>query len=264
MFDFFSNHAIIPTMSETTDQQQFDNQELDRDVIDEEPDTTTEPVESGPPDQQLTASDEAPLEGDLSEIECINALAPEQASPEALTHEDSAVTTEAAVEAILMATDAPIPANKIAQILGVGNAKDVRKHVKALNEHYTQTSRSFRIEEIAKGFQILTLPEYNPWVSKIMRIRSESKLSPAAMETLAIIAYKQPILRAEVEAIRGVAGGEVINRLREMHLVKIVGRAEEIGRPMLYGTTPKFLEVFGLASLEDLPNVEELTMPGSN
>ena len=171
------------------------------------------------------------------------------------------ITTELVVEAILLATDSPLPAARIAQILGVGDARDVKKHITALNRQYQETGRSFRIEEIAKGYQILTLPAYNAWLSKVLRARTETKLSPAAMETLAIIAYKQPVLRADVEAIRGVVAGDLINRLREMNLVKIVGRAEVLGRPMLYGTTRRFLEVFGLASLDDLPQVEELTPP---
>ena len=171
------------------------------------------------------------------------------------------ITTELVVEAILLATDSPLPAARIAQILGVGDARDVRKHIAVLNRQYQETGRSFRIEEIAKGYQILTLPAYNAWLSKVLRARTETKLSPAAMETLAIIAYKQPVLRADIEAIRGVVAGDLINRLREMNLVKIVGRAEVLGRPMLYGTTKRFLEVFGLASLDDLPQVEELTPP---
>lgn len=179
--------------------------------------------------------------------------------------DDSAteITTTSVVEAILMATDAPLPATRIAKILGVGDARDVKKHITTLNEDYAHTGRSFRIEEIAKGFQILTLPQYNGWLSKVLHVRGETKLSGAALETLAIVAYKQPVLRAEIEAIRGVAAGEMVNRLREMDLVKIVGRAEELGRPMLYGTTKRFLEVFGLASLEDLPQAEELSPPPS-
>jgi len=168
------------------------------------------------------------------------------------------VTAETIIEAILFATDSPLPAAKIAQIMGAGDAKSVKSHIEALNRQYAENGRSFRIDQIAKGYQMLTVPAYNSWVSKVLRARSETKLSPAAMETLAIIAYKQPILRAEIEAIRGVAAGEIVNRLREMNLVKIVGRAEELGRPMLYGTTRRFLEVFGLASLDDLPQSEAL------
>lgn len=171
------------------------------------------------------------------------------------------VSPESIVEAILFTTDSPVPASKIAQIVGSGTAADVKKHVDALNEHYEKTGRAFRIELIAKGYQMLTLSVYNTWLSKVLKLRAETKLTPAAMETLAIVAYKQPALRVDVESIRGVACGDMINRLREMNLVKIVGRAEELGRPMLYGTTKTFLEVFGLASLEDLPNAEELVPP---
>lgn len=162
------------------------------------------------------------------------------------------------VEAVLMAAESPMTAGKIASIVGEGTGRDVKKHIQALNANYDEWGLSFCIEEVAGGFQILTRPAYNPWLTKLLRVRQETKLSPAAMETLAIIAYKQPCTRAEVEAVRGVAAGEMINRLREMNIVKIAGRAEDLGRPLLYGTTRKFLEVFGLPSLEDLPQVEAL------
>jgi segregation and condensation protein B len=171
------------------------------------------------------------------------------------------LTTRSIVEAVLFAADAPLPAGKLAQIVGVGDAREMKKHVAELNESYEQQGHSFRIEEIAGGFQMLTLPAYNTWLTKLVRTRNDARLSPAALETLAIVAYKQPVLRAEIEDIRGVQCGEVINRLREMNLVKIVGRAEDLGRPMLYGTTKRFLEIFGLASLEDLPQVEQLKAP---
>lgn len=163
------------------------------------------------------------------------------------------------VEAILFAADSPMPPAKIAKVLGVGDARDVRKHIDRLNEEYEEQGRAFRIEQIASGFQMLTLPAFNSWLSKLLKARQETKLSPAAMETLAIIAYKQPCTRADIEAVRGVAAGDLVNRLREMNLVKIVGRAEDLGRPLLYGTTRRFLEVFGLPSLEDLPQVEALS-----
>ncbi len=108
---------------------------------------------------------------------------------------------------------------------------------------------------------MLTLSPYNYWLKKLLRARSDSKLSPAAVETLAIIAYKQPVMRADIEVVRGVATGEVIRTLCYKGLVKIVGRAEVLGRPMLYGTTKKFLEVFGLNTLKDLPKIEELKKP---
>jgi len=171
------------------------------------------------------------------------------------------ITNESITEAVLFATDSPVPAARIAQILGVGGAAQVKKHIESLNEKYKQQRTSFRIEEIAKGYQMLTLPEYNTWLGKLLKVRRESKLSQAALETLAVVAYRQPVMRVGIEEIRGVAVGEVLQRLREMNLVKIVGRAEEIGRPLLYGTTKQFLGVFGLASLSELPKVESLTPP---
>ncbi len=184
-----------------------------------------------------------------------------ETTPEDATADDAAteIVPRHVVEAILFAADSPMPAAKISSVLGVGDARDVRKHIEALNQSYATNGNSFRIELIAGGYQMMTLPAYNTWLAKLLRTRQETKLSPAAMETLAIVAYKQPCTRAEVEAVRGVAVGDVINRLREMNLVKIVGRAEDLGRPMLYGTTKRFLEVFGLPSLNDLPRVEALS-----
>lgn len=168
------------------------------------------------------------------------------------------------VEAILMASDTQLPAAKIASIMGTGTAKEVRKHIEALNEEYAARGSSFRVEEIAGGYQILTMPEYNTWLTKLLRVRQETKLTAAAMETLSVVAYKQPCTRAEIEAVRGVAAGDMLNKLREMNLVKIVGRAEDLGRPILYGTTKRFLEAFGLPSLEDLPQVEALKLAPSS
>lgn len=172
------------------------------------------------------------------------------------------IAAQSVIEALLLATDEPLTAAKIAQLLGTGDATDVKEHIRLLNERYEQTGASFRIEAIAKGYQVLTLPVYNTWIQKLHKARDDSRLSPAALETLAIVAYKQPILRADVEAIRGVAVGDMLVRLRDMGLVRIVGRAEEVGRPLLYGTTTKFLDIFGLSSLKDLPKVDS-DQPGA-
>lgn len=130
--------------------------------------------------------------------------------------------------------------------------------VAELNAIYEQTGRSFRIESVAGGHRVLTMSRYAPDVARLRNAKVSSKLSRAAIETLAIIAYKQPMTRAELEAIRGVSCGEVLKSLLERRLVTIKGRAEELGRPMLYGTTREFLDHFGLASIKDLPTVEEL------
>lgn len=115
----------------------------------------------------------------------------------------------------------------------------------------------FRARRLAGGWQFLTEPALGPLLGRMQKDRAQSRLSPAAMETLSIIAYRQPVIRAEIEAIRGVSCGEVLRGLMERRLVKIVGRAEELGRPMLYGTTREFLKAFGLSSLDDLPEVED-------
>jgi len=170
------------------------------------------------------------------------------------------LTAESVVEAVLFASDEPLTVERLANIVGT-SVKQIRRNVKKLNDKYEANSNAFRIEQIASGYQMLTLSPYNHWLKKLLHARSESKLSPAALETLAIIAYKQPVIRVDIEAIRGVAVGEVIRGLMYKGLVKIVGRAEVLGRPMLYGTTKKFLEVFGLNSLKDLPKIEELKKP---
>lgn len=173
------------------------------------------------------------------------------------------ITPESIIEAILFASDEPLSAERLIAIAEFsGTAAQIRKYIETLNEQYVQSGRAFRIEEIAGGFQMMTLPDYNNWLKKLLRQRGENKLSPAALETLAIIAYKQPVIRADLEAIRGVACGEMIRSLIYKSLVKIVGKAEILGRPLLYGTTKKFLEVFGLKDLKDLPKAEELKQPG--
>ena len=173
---------------------------------------------------------------------------------------DGEPTVETVVEAVLFASDESLTDNRLAKIVEI-SVKQVRQSIKNLNDKYQANNNAFRIEQIAGGSQMLTLSTYNHWLKKLLRARSDSKLSPAALETLAIIAYKQPVIRADIEAIRGVAGGEVIRTLCYKGLVKIIGRAEILGRPMLYGTTKKFLEVFGLNTLKDLPKIEELKKP---
>jgi len=167
------------------------------------------------------------------------------------------VEAAATVEAILFASDVPLSAAKISTAAELP-VRDVKLAVASLNERYVSAGSSFQIETVAGGFQMLTLPQYHDVLRRLLRARSDSKLSQAALETLAIVAYRQPIIRADVEAIRGVACGEMLRGLMEKGLVKIVGRAQVLGRPMLYGTTRRFLEVFGLNGLDDLPRVEEL------
>ncbi len=170
------------------------------------------------------------------------------------------------IEALLLSTDRPLSDGKIAEILDIaleeGGTKVVRDAIETLNAEYEKSGRSFRIESVAGGRQILTRPEFGEILHRLHQAKTQSRLTPAALETLAIVAYRQPVLRAHIEAIRGVASGEVLRGLMERRLIKIVGRAEELGRPMLYGTTREFLRVFGIANLNDLPQAKELRVPG--
>jgi len=167
---------------------------------------------------------------------------------------------DARVEAALMTSERPMTAARVADALSVSGAgKAVEESIEALNEQYERTGRSFRIEKVAGAWQVVTLPKYADVLDGLKRAKQDTgRLSASQLETLAIVAYKQPIVRADIEAIRGSASGEVLRVLMDKHLVKVVGRAEEIGRPMLYGTTKQFLEVFGLGTLKDLPQADEL------
>lgn len=173
----------------------------------------------------------------------------------------------AAVEAVLLSSDRPMSLGKIAQALGLegeaGAATAVRGAIEALNKAYDESGRSFRIEPVAGGFRVMARGEFGDVLAALHGMKEQQTLSRAAVETLAIIAYRQPITRADLEAIRGVACGEVLRSLLEKRLIDIVGRAEELGRPMLYGTTRRFLETFGLASIKDLPNHQDFAPPVS-
>ncbi|QOJ15862.1 MAG: SMC-Scp complex subunit ScpB [Planctomycetia bacterium] len=172
-----------------------------------------------------------------------------------------APTAEQVLESLLFASDSPLSAARLAELAGFDlTAMRVEQLLEVLNERYAANGASFRVQHIARGYQLLTLADFAPWLTKLDKQRHQSRLSGATLEALAIVAYKQPVIRADIEAIRGVACGDVLNRLREMGLVKIIGRAEIVGRPLLYGTTRKFLDVFGLADLDELPPMEALSL----
>ena len=176
---------------------------------------------------------------------------------------------ESRVEAVLLSMSRPLSESKLVDMLGLGsvNAKDkmpvtmIKQAIDHLNTEYAQSGRSFRIERLAGGWQLLTLSKFGPLLTRVHGAKLQGRLTPAALDTLAIIAYRQPTLRSELEAVRGVACGDVLRGLMERRLVRITGRAEELGRPMLYGTTSEFLRVFGISRIEDLPQARELRNP---
>ncbi len=167
----------------------------------------------------------------------------------------------ALVEAALLVSDEPLTLRRLCAAAGLPDASEVRQLVQRLQALYDQDGTAFRIEERAGGFQLLTRPEYHPWLARLRRAGNEMRLSAAARETLAIVAYRQPITRADVEAIRGVQSADMLHQLMEKGLVRIAGRDESLGRPVLYATTRKFLQEFGLRTLRDLPQAEELIDP---
>lgn len=167
----------------------------------------------------------------------------------------------ALVEAALFAADEPLNARRLATVAGLADGNEARRLVRKLQGLYAKDGTAFQVEEIAGGFQLLSRPEYHPWLLRLRRSGNDLRLSPAARETLAIVAYRQPIMRADIEAIRGVQCGEMLRLLMEKGLVRIAGRHDSLGRPVLYGTTKKFLQVFGLRSLQDLPQVQQLRQP---
>ncbi len=161
------------------------------------------------------------------------------------------------IEALLFASDRPLVLDEIKEVLEEFNQPEIKDLIFELKNEYETSGHAFQIREIAQGYQLTTDSTYAPWLKKLYKIHHKERLTTPSLETLAIVAYKQPITRTEIELIRGVNVDGVINTLLERNLVKIAGRKEVIGRPFVYGTTREFLEYFGLKSLEDLPKLEE-------
>jgi segregation and condensation protein B len=170
----------------------------------------------------------------------------------------------ARVEAALFLSREPLGSRRIAELADLADGTQARTLIRRLNQLYGAAGAAVRVEEVAGGYQLLTRPVFALWLKRIANLPVEARLSAPAMETLAVVAYRQPILRAEIESIRGVGCEDILRQLLERDLVRIVGRSEDLGRPLLYGTTKRFLEVYGLRSLDELPRAAELKQsPGS-
>lgn len=164
----------------------------------------------------------------------------------------------ARVEAVLFVADGALSSRKLAQFALLADPTEARTLTRQLNELYERHGSSFQIEQVAAGYQLLTKPVFAHWLGKLHQRQAELKLTAPALETLAIVAYRQPIVRADVEAIRGVSCIEMLKQLMDRGLVRIGGADDSLGRPHLYETTRTFLEVFGLKDLNDLPLSERL------
>ena len=162
------------------------------------------------------------------------------------------------LEAILFAADEPISLEQLSQLFDNVSTRQIRQELMRLQDEYQVTNRSFQLIEIANGFQICTDAAYHQWIEKFYTRQIRVKLSPSALEALAIVAYKQPVTRSEVEEIRGVNSDSVLNSLIEKRMVRIAGRKPGPGRSLLLATTDEFLEQFGLKDLAALPSLEEI------
>lgn len=166
------------------------------------------------------------------------------------------------VEAVLFLARKPLNTRKISQLADLEDGTQARTLIRELNQAYDQRQRAFHIKRVAGGFQMRTRPQFADWIRRLDHTPSPSRLSAPALETLTVIAYRQPIIKADIESIRGVSCGEMLRQLLEKNLVKIAGRSENLGRPFLYATSQEFLTQFGLGSLNDLPRSQQLSGKG--
>lgn len=167
------------------------------------------------------------------------------------------------LEAVLFLSREPISTRKLANVAKLADGTEARTLLKMLARRYEERASAMQVVEVAGGVQLFTRPVVADWIRRLHGESEEIRLSPPAMETLAVVAFRQPVVRAEIEAIRGVQCGEILRVLMERDLLRIVGRSEELGRPFLYGTTKKFLQVFGLRRLEQLPPIDQIHSVGT-
>jgi len=165
------------------------------------------------------------------------------------------------IECLLFVSEEPLTLEKIKAVLPSVDIKDIKEAIQNLADEYEQSQKGIYLAEVASGYQLRTRPEYAEWIRKFFQ-PSPQRLSTAALETLAIVAYKQPVMRSEIENIRGVDAGGILRMLLDRKLVKLLGRKELPGRPLLYGTTRYFLEIFGLKDISDLPTLKDMVELG--
>ena len=165
---------------------------------------------------------------------------------------------QAIIESLLFVSDRPLPASKLESLVEGLDRPMLYECIQSIRNRLDGSHSPIEVREVGGGFQLATRPKYAPWIRKLHGVKEESALSKAALETLAVIAYKQPITRAEIEAIRGVNVTGLLKTLLERRLIKIAGHANAVGKPMLYRTTPEFLVYFGLKNIQDLPSMDEL------
>jgi segregation and condensation protein B len=163
---------------------------------------------------------------------------------------------KAVLESLIFVSESPLTLDRMKEVLGI-NKRDLQRLLSEMMEEYRKSERGFLLVEVAEGFQFRTRPEHADWIKKLKKVKSTS-LSQPSLETLAIVAYRQPVVRMDIEKIRGVDSGGVLHTLLEKKLIKIIGKKDVPGKPLVYGTSRKFLEVFGLKDLSELPTLKDL------
>ncbi len=178
----------------------------------------------------------------------------------ALAHDDPWARDArlARLEAVLFLAREPLSTRRLAQLTGLADGTEARTLLRRLNRLYDGGGSAFRAEEVGGGYQLLSRDQFGSWLRRLYPSPVETRLSGPALETLAVVAYRQPVLKAEIDGVRGVDCGEILRQLMDRDLVRMTGRAHELGRPYLYGTTKRFLRLFGMRSLDDLPRAAEL------
>jgi segregation and condensation protein B len=167
------------------------------------------------------------------------------------------------IESLLFVAEAPLTIDRIKNVLTIADAKEIRKALSELSDEYEDRKGGFFLREVAGGFQIRTRPEYTEWIKRLLQ-PNPLRMSKAALETLAVVAYKQPVLRSDIEHVRKVDCGGILRMLLERKLIRVLGRKEIPGRPLIYATTKQFLEVFDLKDLKDLPTLKEIEALGTH
>ena len=160
------------------------------------------------------------------------------------------------LEAVLLLAKTPLSLRKLCQMAHLADATEARTLIRQLNTTFEDYGRAIRVEQVAGGYRLMTRSALSPWLARLGHLPAPVRLSTPMMETLAVVAYRQPVSRADVEAVRGVGCGELLRQTMERDLVRIVGRSEELGRPYLYGTTKRFLQLFGLSNTDALPAIQ--------
>lgn len=182
----------------------------------------------------------------------------QSATPTEAQFDSSPEAKRQRLEAVLFLARKSLTTRRISQLAVLEDGTEARVLIKSLNKHYDQAGRSFHIKRVAGGFQLLTRPQFFDWINRIKKAPPMIRLSQSAQETLTVIAYRQPIIKADIETIRGISCGEMLRQLLEKGLIKIAGRSEDLGRPFLYATTRQFLTEFGFGNIEQLPEYENL------